>query len=142
MFSSDRSNVEDFRISNVNGEVLMTMFAQNQVVALNDDYTIRYTKVFERQGRLNTHELNFVDNGRRAIILMNDVHIVSQGDFPSGSHLNSDDEACSAKYDGFFVVDVTRDRWPRVFEWHSVGKIGLNESTFTPKSVCDGWDFM
>lgn len=141
LFYSQRSNVEDFRLSNVNGEMLMTMFAQNQVVVLNNDYTIRSGKLLEPQGWQNTHELNLVNDGRQVIVLMNDVRVTFPDDFPDDSRLESEGQ-CTVRYDRFSVRDVTQPEWPTVFEWQSFGKIGLDESTFYPNSMCTGWDFL
>ncbi|KAI7343063.1 hypothetical protein KC320_g9353 [Hortaea werneckii] len=65
------SNVADFRISNVNGEPLITLFANNGINVLNNDFTMRMHLNPEEEGRLNTHELSFVDNGTRAIFIKN-----------------------------------------------------------------------
>ncbi|KAI6810177.1 hypothetical protein KC331_g9214 [Hortaea werneckii] len=108
------SNVADFRISNVNGEPLITLFANNGINVLNNDFTMRMHLNPEEEGRLNTHELSF-DMGY------------------SGE--------CIADFDGFHELDVTRDGWPRVYDWSSYNRIGLNESTLIP-AQCKGWDYM
>lgn len=145
MFRTAQSNVEDFRLSNINGEILMTMFAQNQVVVLNHDYTIRMGRTLETQGPLNTHELNFVDNGQRALILTNDVRIVFPQDMPDVVGPKSGRTECTVRFDGFAELDVTEWDWPRTFQWHSFGKIALGENTIPGgplETRCDKWDFL
>lgn len=138
------SNVEDFRISNVNGQSRLTLFAHNQVVVLNDNYTVRSERSLETQGYLNTHELNFVDDGTRTIVLRNHLEGVSA---ETSQRLIGTDgvKECIAKYDGFSVLDVTKTGWPEIFSWKALGRIRLDESTYLiggPDFLCGGWDFM
>lgn len=140
------SNVADFRISNVNGERLMALFAQNQAVVLNNNYTIRHAYRLENEGNLNTHELNFIENGTRAIFCKNGPQKATREE----SRRIGYDGECSAKHDGFAVLDVTKPGWPHVFDWDSHGKIAMEESSHlwgTPQDRCNvstwrGWDFM
>ena len=141
----DRGNIEDFRISNVKGEYLMTMMAQGraQGIVLDSDYTIRKAFKFSKHGGgLNTHEFNFIENGTRTIYLNGGQRKASRKE----SKKVGFNGECSANYDGFSVLDVTKDDWPHVFDWDSYGKIGLDESTLTagsPAGRCTGgWDFM
>lgn len=134
-------NVEDFRISNVNGEELMTLFAYDKAHVLNNDYTIGMALDIEDQGTLNTHELNFVDNGTRVLFLRNGQEKVSRDESKSiGYH-----GECAVSFDGFSELDVTNSGWPEVFDWKSHGKIELKESTFVDGSAadrCGGWDYL
>ena len=141
---SFHTNVEDFRISNVNGETHMTLFAHNQAMVLNDDYSVVSARSLETDGALNTHELNLVENGTRAIVLRNSLRSVSAADSKMFMGTAGEKE-CIARYDGFSVLDVTRDDWPEAFRWQSFGNIGMDESTYRiggPGYLCRGWDFM
>lgn len=61
------SNVEDFRVNEIDGEYLITFMTHSKAYILNTDYSIRTTKALEPEGVMNTHELHFVNNGTRAI---------------------------------------------------------------------------
>ena len=141
----DRGNIEDFRLSNVNGEHLMTMMAQGrgQAVVVDNDYTIREAHSLNGPGKgLNTHELHFVEDGTRTIYITGRKEKASRAE---SKRIGFDGE-CVCHYDGFAELDVTKEDWPRVFEWSSYGNIGLEESTLTagsPVGRCTGgWDFM
>lgn len=135
-------NVDDFRISNVNGENLMTLMTDSKIYLLENDYSIRSASFLTKQQHQDTHELNFVDGGRRALLLEFGLQKSSEKE----SKVVGYDGRCIAQYTGFFEVDVTKDGWPRVYEWSSRGKIGLDESTMTQGSLDDRcgeiWDFL
>lgn len=136
------SNVEDFRLSEINGERVLTLMANSKAYVLNDDYSVRRARSLETEGVMNTHELNFVQDGMRAIFLKNAVRWMSKQD--SLTLLGVEDD-CVARHDGFSVLDVTQDDWPSVWDWQSQGKIGLDESTYfpgEPANLCRSWDFM
>lgn len=139
MFSS---NVEDFRLSNVNGEQAMTLMANSMAYVLNDNYTVWTAKALETAGAMNTHELNFIQDGTRAVFLKNEYLRFSRQD--SLQSVGFDGE-CIVRFDDFAVLDVTKPDWPQLFEWHAYGKIGLDESTYklyTPEWRCKAGDFL
>lgn len=119
----------------------MTLFAGNQIIVLNDNYTIRASLAPETQGVLNTHELSFVDNGTRVIFLKNEFRRVSKEE----SQIIGFDGECIIKSDGFQELDVTQDGWPVVLDWKSYGRIPLEESTYVfgpPEDQCQVWDYL
>lgn len=137
------TNAEDFRISEINGERLITFMAHSKAYVLNPDYSIRTTKNIETWGTLNTHELNFVNNGTQVIVLRNGPYKVPVE--AAKTLIGMDSSDCAARYDGFSVLDVTQESWPPVFDWHSLGRIDLEESTYIdgePESRCRSWDFV
>lgn len=117
------SNVADFRISNVNGEKLMTFFTwSNQLVVVNTDYTVRQTLAPER---FNKHEFHVVENGTRALIVRSNGRSMS----PEESQKVGLEGEVRIASDGIAELDVTKDGWPSVFEWNSKGQIDVDEST-------------
>ena len=64
------TNVECFQVSTVNGTRLMTLMS-HEAVMLDPDYTIRSSIDLEPLGVLNTHELNFVNDGTRVLFMHN-----------------------------------------------------------------------
>lgn len=135
------SNVADFRVSYVNGEQLLTLFARNQIVVMNRNFTIRQALAPERQGALNTHELNFVDNGTRVLLFRNDMRRASTEE---SQRIGLGGE-CIALFDSIAELDVTQEGWPSVFEWSPHGRIDLEESTYLWSSVtdrCKRWDYL
>lgn len=132
-------NVEDFRISNVKGEKLLTMMTHEEIYVLGNDYSAR--EAVRLGGFRNTHELNFVDGGTRVLSLEFGARKVSEEE----SRRVRFDGRCEAQFDGFSERDVTVEGWPSVFDWSSNGKIDLEESTMVQGSVehrCRGWDAM
>lgn len=110
-------------------------------MVLNNDYSIHRAVSLETKGPLNTHELNFVDNGTRAIFLKNGIRRASSTESESVGY----DGECITRFDGFRELDVTQDDWPIVFEWTSFGRVGLEESTYLYGSIenrCKGWDYL
>ena len=140
-FTFSKGNVEDFRISNVRGEYLMTLMSQNrgEGIILDSNYEIKDVLVVDKP--INTHELNFVENGTRALIVTS--HNKMKATKEMSKAIGYDGE-CSCAFDGIMEYDTST--WKPVFDWRSFGKIGLDESTLTGAPVekrCDGnWDFM
>lgn len=135
------TNIECFQVSTVNGTQLMTLVSHVEATTLNNDYTIRDTIDLEPLGFLNTHELNFVDNGTRVLFL----HNIFKGASREESAKVGYDGECAAQWEGFIENDVTSEGWPQVFEWRSYGKISLTESTFLDGTLdhrCRGWDLL
>lgn len=137
------TNAEDFRISEINGEHLITFMAHSKAYVLNTDYSIRTTKAIETWGTLNTHELNFVKNGTQAIVLRNGIYKIPVE--AAKMLIGMDSGNCAARYDEFSVLDVVQEFWLHVLDWHSLGRIDLEESTSidgVSESHCKSWDFM
>ena len=139
MFS--KGNIEDFRVSNVNGEYLMTLMDQGRgdIIVFDNHYEIRDKISLDH---FNSHELNYVENGTRALI-------VRGGGRDSTKEMAKAigwDGTCHAAFDKFAELDVTNN-YETLFEWDSFGKIGLDESTLTEASVekrCGhgNWDYL
>lgn len=136
------TNVDDFRLSNVNGEMRMTLMANNEAVILNDDYTVRLAHAPVPKGHLNTHDLNFIENGTRVLINKYGRQKASKEE----SKVVGFDGECDTRFGGFAELDVTKEDWPAVIDWNSYGRIGIDESTNTAdpiEDLCtDGWDNM
>ena len=141
-FTFSKGNVEDFRVSNVNGDYVMTLMSQNrgQGIILDSSYEILHALQVDNPGRINTHEFNFVDNGTRALAIKSHKQESTE---EMAKAIGYDGE-CLCGFDGFEEYDTTT--WKSVFDWRSFGKVGLDESSFTANPVeqrCkSGWDFM
>ncbi|KXT07710.1 hypothetical protein AC579_7860 [Pseudocercospora musae] len=140
-----QTRVDDFRLSNVAGEPLMTMIwdEHGAGVMMNSSYEIVTAREFTRPHLINMHEFHFVDDGRRAIILRGNRTKAGAEDAKA---VGIDDEtSCMADFDDFEEFDTTT--WERTFKWSSFGRIGLSESTWQDsrriKEKCEeGWDFL
>ena len=137
----DNRNVEDFRISNVNGRDLMTLLFQEtgQGALINETYQIVEDPQIDDASNVNTHEFNFVQNGTRVLVIKNDEREASR----EQSEEIGFDGNCVAEYEHFQELDT--ETWEVVFDWDSKDHIRLNESTLTDESVedrCWGWDFL
>jgi hypothetical protein len=141
-FEFSKGNVEDFRISNVNGEYQMTLMSQMLArgVILDSSYQIIDRVQVDKPNKINTHEFNFVENGTRALV------IKAHGEYATKemSKLVGYDGECHAAFDGFAEFDTKT--WKPTFDFRSYGKIGLDESSLTGGDInkqCSGqWDFM
>lgn len=137
----DNRNVEDFRMSNVNGEDLMTLIYQDigAGVIIDDGYEIRAEAKIDDAWTINTHELHFVDNGTRALVVKNDKREAS---LDQSQEVGFDGQ-CVAEYEHFLELDT--ETWEAVFDWDSKDHVRLNESTLTDSPVedrCSDWDFL
>jgi len=141
MFS--RGNIEDFKLSNVNGVELMTLMDQGRGEAVILDHHYDIQKVV-KMDHFNSHELQFVQNGTKALIVKGNAQDttieMSRAIGWEGPRM------CRAGFDKFVELDVAKG-WEPVFEWSPYGTVGLDESTMTEKSVekrCgEGvWDYM
>lgn len=136
-------NVEDFRISNVRGERLMTLMHQGDHAGyiLNNDFTIRKkVKQADNHGDINTHEFHFVENGTEAIVIKTDFRDASE---EKSKAIGFNGRCRDVHFDKFEVLDSKT--WKLKFSWSSEDHIGLDESTFDAKPVeercAGGWDF-
>ncbi|KXT06355.1 hypothetical protein AC578_9128 [Pseudocercospora eumusae] len=140
-----KTRVDDFRMSNVAGEQLMTMIwdEHGAGVIMNSSYEIVKAREFTKPHLINMHEFHFVDDGRRAIILRGNRTKAAVEDAKAVGI--DDDISCMADFDGFEEFDTTT--WESTFTWGSFGRIGLSESTWQDsrsiKDKCEeGWDFL
>lgn len=89
---------------------------------------------------VNTHEFNFVDGGKRVLVIKNDEREASR----EQSEEIGFDGNCVAKYEHFQELDT--ESWEVVFDWDSMDHVRLNESTLTEEEDledrCSGWDFL
>lgn len=137
-------NVEDFRISNVRGEQLMTLMHQKEFAGfiLDNDYTIR-RKVEEvsNPGNINTHEFHFVEDGTEALVIKTDHKDASE---EMSKAIGYDGTCKDLAFDKFQALDTKT--WEVKFSWSSYDHIGLDESTLDDSSVeqrCSGgWDYV
>ena len=141
MFS--KGNIEDFRVSNVNGEFLMTLMDQGrgEAVIFDNHFEVRDLIKLDH---FNSHELNFVENGTRALLIRGNGKDATR---EMGQAIGWDeDRLCHAGFDRFEELDVT-DNFKKVFGFSTFGNVGLDESTFTEHDLqtrCGkgSWDFM
>lgn len=140
-FTFSKGNVEDFRISNVNGRYLMTLMSQNRGEGIILDSSYEIVDVLEVDKPINTHELNFVENGTRALIVTSHNKVKATKEM---SKAIGYDGECICAFDG--IVEYDTSSWKKTWEWESFGNVGLDESTLTGAPVdrrCNGnWDFM
>lgn len=142
------SNVEDFRISNVAGKERLTFISQKSGSAtiLNESYEVVHDiNVAEYwPDGINTHELNFVDDGSRMIVIKNHWEDAS---IEESASIGLMGEQCSVDNEWFSVMDTST--WKETFSWHSLGHISLDETTYTEyredhsrAAMCGGYDYV
>ena len=114
-------NIEDFRVSNVNGDCLMTMMSQRkgQGVMLDNSYQIVNTFQVDKPDKVNTHEFHFVQNGTRVLVIKNHGQKATK----EMSKVVGYDGECQAGFDGFEEFDTKT--WKSTFDWRSFGKVGF-----------------
>lgn len=141
----DNHNVEDFRMSNVRGEQLMTLMHQidHAGYIVDNDFTIREKlKQVDNHGNINTHEFHFVEDGTEAIVIKTDVHAASE---EMSKVVGYDGQCKSVFFDKFEVFDTKT--WEVKFSWSSEDHIGLDECTLGGQHFdkwCQGgnWDYV
>lgn len=137
----DNRNVEDFRLSHIRGEDLMTLVSQldGTGVIMDDAYRILKERKIDRDAKVNTHEFNFVDNGTRVLVVINDDRYAPLDQSREvGYH-----GRCFANFQHFRELDT--ETWETVFDWDTRDHVRLSESTMTDGSLgerCARWDFL
>lgn len=126
-------NTFDFRMSRMNGEEMLTFIwpknSENQEggFIMNNKYEV--VKILDMRGdhqiRPNMHDLNLIDDGKRALMLtmpyQNKSHVVIPGEFNG---------ECKVERQGFKELDV--ETGDVIFEWNSRHHIGVDETTYFP----------
>ena len=143
----DTANVMDFRLSDVNGEKLLTMIDRDRSAGIifDNEYELRDMLLVVKHATddigPNAHEFNFVDNGTSLVYLHNEPREAPEEDKRGVGYSGS----CIAQYNKISELDATNN-WKSLFEWDSLGNIHLNESTGpddeSQEDRCDTWDFM
>lgn len=74
----------------------------------------------------NMHDLNFVDNGKRALVFFDETKnaTVSQS-----KAVGFEDGGCTIRENSFREISLLED-WKPVYHWSSSSRIALTESTF------------
>lgn len=138
-------NIEDFRISNVNGEDMMTVMDQrhSKGVFIDNHFNVRDRRQASgpEQGTFNSHEFHFVENGTKALVVWSKNKDYTDSETMEAIGL---DKVCTVACDGINEYDVAS--WKSTFEWTSCGHIGLEESTyktgFYEKQCAHRWDYV
>lgn len=140
------SDSYDFRMSDFGEEKLMTFAYRDDCAAvfMDTNYKVKKEGRFARDlGDLNMHDLNVIENGTRALVLTKQGGIATE---QMSKDVGLEKDLCHAAFDGFKVMDTTKDQWEPVFEWSTFDHIPLWESTYTNReieSLCStGWDYL
>lgn len=110
-----------------------------QAVVMGTDYQIVETLQVDTPGNVNTHELNFVENGTRALVIKSHRQ---QGTKEMSEKVGFGGK-CVGQFDGFEEYDTKT--WKSKFDWRSFGKVGFEESSLEGRPIeqrCRDWDFM
>lgn len=136
-----KGNVEDFRVSNVRGQHLMTLMDQgpSAIVVMNHKYEIIEQQHFEA---FNSHELNFIQDGTRVLIIRGNR---GRATLEASRQIGFDGE-CLVQFERFEELDVNNN-YEVLFNWTSKDHLSLDESTITEAPVenrCSGspWDYL
>ena len=141
----DNGNIEDFRISNVGGEDLMTLMDQrhSRGVFIDNHFQVRDRRAANgpEQKGFNSHEFHFVENGTKALVVWTVPKEYSEAETMESIGLDAE---CHVACDGINEYDVAT--WTSTWDWTSCGHIGLEESTykndFYPKQCSGRWDYV
>lgn len=136
--------IDDFRISNVNGEYLPTLIHYERGAAkiMKTSYGVRNQIRLGDPRMINQHEFNFVDNGTRAIVVRTKRDKPTTEDIEA---LGITSPNCKIDYDGFEEFDTSN--WASTYKWNALGHIALNESIHddgtSVQHKCDsGYDYL
>ena len=135
-------NIEDFRLSNVNGKELITLMDQRSArgVFMDNHYQVVQQREASGPGFFNSHEFNFVDNGKKALIVYTKGNLASKKESKSVGFRGR----CRVDCNGIAEYDVKT--WKTTFEWSSCDHITLDESTLTQLDMDDqcrgAWDYV
>ena len=137
----DNRNIEDFRMSTVKGQDMMTLLSQEtgKGALIDETYRIVEQPQIDDASIINTHEFHFIENGARVLLIKNDRREASR----EQSEEIGFDGNCVAEYEHFQELDT--ETWEVVFDWDSKDHVRLNESTFTDNAVedrCQDYDFL
>lgn len=137
----DNRNIEDFRMSTVKGQDMMTLLSQEtgKGALIDETYRIVEQPQIDDASIINTHEFHFIQNGARVLLIKNDRREASR----EQSEEIGFDGNCVAEYEHFQELDT--ETWEVVFDWDSKDHVRLNESTFTDNAVedrCQDYDFL
>lgn len=120
-----------------------------EAVVLDEMYQVRERrKVGKGGGNFNSHELHFLGDGTRVVVMHETHRTVSSEEIRglSSSSMNETTSPCKVQWDGFRVLDSLT--WETIFEWNSYNHVKLSESTFLDggiESLCSNpwpWDAM
>lgn len=143
-------NMYDFRLAQINGEMLPTLIYTDHANGLILDRHYNTNQTVDMFGMelpqwlldqighhhtTNMHDFNVIDDGKRAVML---TKVYENATLEESRAVGFNGE-CTAKYQGFKEVDVATSEI--LFEWNSHGHIGLEESTYkiSPLSeMCNG----
>ncbi|KAK3709516.1 hypothetical protein LTR37_010889 [Vermiconidia calcicola] len=140
----DNGNIEDFRLSNVEGEMLITVMDQrhSRGLIMDQHYQVLKRHKTSGPGNFNSHEYHVVENGTKALVIYGKGHAFSKSESKAVGY----DGKCQVACDGLAEFDV--HNWSNTFKWESCrgGGISLEESTLTAGSIqnkCSGqWDYV
>lgn len=142
-------NIFDFGVSEVNGELGLTMldWHEQQGVILDKTYRVRKTVPMLADGDTfqNMHAFNVVEDGSRALVLTVRHTRTVEEVSPSGERVS---RKCDAGFQGFRELDLQSPIATPVFRWDAQEHINLNDSTYlkydkTIDTMCHrGWDLM
>lgn len=144
----DSTDVNDFRLSNVGGQLVPTLYDRNRRLGLifDDRYRIRQILEVVKKGvgeGVNAHEFKFVENGTKVLVIMDRRQRATERDKQA---IGFDGDACWVEYNKLVELDVkTGDV---TFQFDPRGRIGLEESSVyhAGRNITNycraGWDFM
>jgi hypothetical protein len=121
----------------------MTFVFQQQGagLVLDDKYEVEKTILIDEPDNTNTHELNFIEDGKKVLVVKTRKEAASKEESLAIKYRYGN---CRARYDGFEELDVETGQ--TVFAWNSYGYVSLMESTYTDKPATlecrDYWDFL
>ncbi|KAK5163784.1 uncharacterized protein LTR77_010458 [Saxophila tyrrhenica] len=141
----DNGNIEDFRLSNVDGVEMMTLMDQrhSKGVFMDKHFQVKDRKMANGPsgGGFNSHEFHFVENGTRALVVYGEGRSFSKEEAKKALGFG---ETCKVACDGIHEREVKG--WKSTWEWNSCDHIGLEQSSYKVdylNNQCSGkWDYI
>ncbi len=138
-------NIEDFRLSSVDGEEMMTLMDQRHAkgVFINKNFTVRDRKTASgpEMWTFNSHEFHFVENGTKALVVWTKGGEFSKAEAEKSFGFGKE---CPVACDGIHEYDVKT--WESSWQWTSCDHIGMEESSYKTEFLeqqCSGrWDYV
>lgn len=134
---SHGQDVFDLRVSNVNGEDMLTMISpQNRSAYVYDSsYSLRYTIPIAGKGEeVNMHELKFYDGGKKAFYFYDRTHTMTADDISSVGFTQKN---CPMRDSGFRELDVIKNETIKDWILHDhVLPAENRDAPYSPKLRC------
>lgn len=135
-------NLNDFRVSNLNGEDFLTgiLLRKQKGYIINDHYEIDEVIPLRGHGfSMNLHDFHPIENGTKVLSMTTRHAKATKAEMQAIGEKGS----CTLLHCGFFEYNATT--WETLFDWSSEGRIHPDETFVEPQPQCKRgkkWDYL